>query len=172
MSSGRKGAEKPAETVPQKGRTKRRLGALESYLSAWDIQEIIPHRYPFLLVDKILEIVPGEKAVGLKNVTINEPFFQGHFPGEPVMPGVLIAEAMAQVGAVALLSRAEFKGKLVLFRGIDKFRFRGMVRPGDTLIIEVVLTGLKGVVGRGKGRARVEGKNVAAGELVFALADR
>ena len=93
---------------------------MENYLSAREIQEIIPHRYPFLLVDKILEILPGEKAVGLKNVTVNEPFFQGHFPGEPVMPGVLIAEAMAQVGAVALLSRPEFKGKLALFRGIDK----------------------------------------------------
>ncbi len=145
---------------------------MENYLSAREIQEIIPHRYPFLLVDKILEILPGEKAVGLKNVTVNEPFFQGHFPGEPVMPGVLIAEAMAQVGAVALLSRPEFKGKLALFRGIDKLRFRGIVRPGDTLIMEVVLTGLRGVVGRGKGRAQVEGKNVASGELIFALAER
>jgi 3-hydroxyacyl-[acyl-carrier-protein] dehydratase len=172
MSGGRKRVEGPVEYSTEERRSKRRLDALESYLSAQDIQEIIPHRFPFLLIDRILEIVPGEKAVGLKNVTINEPFFQGHFPGEPVMPGVLIAEAMAQVGAVALLSRAEFKGKLALFRGIDKFRFRGMVRPGDTLIIEVVLTGLKGVVGRGKGRARVEGKVVASGELVFALADR
>jgi 3-hydroxyacyl-[acyl-carrier-protein] dehydratase len=145
---------------------------LENNLSVQDIQKIIPHRYPFLLVDKILEIVPGEKAIGLKNVTINEPFFQGHFPGEPVMPGVLIAEALAQVGAVALLSRAGFRGKLALFRGIDKFRFRGLVCPGDTLILETVLTGLKGVVGRGKGRALVEGKTVAAGELIFALADR
>lgn len=145
---------------------------MENYLSVQKIQEIIPHRYPFLLVDRILEIVPGEKAVGLKNVTVNEPFFQGHFPGEPVMPGVLIAEALAQVGAVALLSRAEFKGKLALFRGIDKFRFRGLVRPGDTLRLETVLTGLKGVVGRGRGRALVEGKVVAAGELIFALAER
>lgn len=145
---------------------------MENYLSVQDIQEIIPHRYPFLLVDKILEIVPGEKAVGLKNVTVNEPFFQGHFPGKPVMPGVLVAEALAQVGAVALLSRAEFKGKLALFRGIDKFRFRGQVCPGDTLRLETVLTRLKGVVGRGRGRALVEGKVVAAGELIFALAER
>lgn len=145
---------------------------MEGNLSVEDIQKIIPHRYPFLLVDRILEIVPGEKAVGLKNVTVNEPFFQGHFPGEALMPGVLIAEALAQVGAVALLSRAEFRGKLALFRGIDKFRFRGMVVPGDTLHLEVVLTGLKGVVGRGKGKAFVEGKVVAAGELIFALADR
>ena len=144
---------------------------MDGYLTASEIQEIIPHRYPFLLVDRILEIVPGEKAVGLKNVTVNEPFFQGHFPGEPVMPGVLIAEALAQVGAVALLSRDEYKGRLALFRGIDKFRFRGMVRPGDTLLLEVVLTGLRGVVGRGRGRATVEGKNVAAGELIFALAN-
>jgi 3-hydroxyacyl-[acyl-carrier-protein] dehydratase len=145
---------------------------MEEVLSAVEIQAIIPHRYPFLLVDRILEIVAGERAIGLKNVTVNEPYFQGHFPGEPVMPGVLIVEAMAQVGAVALLSRSEFKGKLALFRGIDKCRFRGMVRPGDTLIIEVALTGLKGVVGRGKGQARVDDKLVASGELIFALADR
>lgn len=148
------------------------MSAWDGHLSIREIQEIIPHRPPFLLVDKIIELVPGEKAIGLKNVTINEPFFQGHFPGEPVMPGVLIAEAMAQVGAVALLSQAEFRGKLALFRGIDKLRFRGMVRPGDILVMEVVLTAMKGVVGRGRGRARVGDKNVAAGELVFALADR
>lgn len=148
------------------------MGAWDDHLSSREIQEIIPHRPPFLLVDKILELVPGEKAVGLKNVTINEPFFEGHFPGEPVMPGVLIAEAMAQVGAVALLSQAGFKGKLALFRGIDKFRFRGLVRPGDTLIMEVVLTAQKGVVGRGRGRAGVGDKNVASGELIFALVDR
>ncbi|RJX29538.1 MAG: 3-hydroxyacyl-[acyl-carrier-protein] dehydratase FabZ [Dethiobacter sp.] len=141
-------------------------------LSARDIQEIIPHRYPFLLVDRILEVVSGQRAVGLKNVTINEPYFQGHFPGEPVMPGVFIVEAMAQVGAVALLSRSEFQGKLALFRGIDKCRFRGMVRPGDTLIMEVTFTALKGVVGRGKGQAHVGDKLVASGELIFALADR
>lgn len=145
---------------------------MKSILSVLEIQELIPHRYPFLLVDRIIELVSGEKAVGLKNVTFNEPFFQGHFPGEPVMPGVLIVEALAQVGAVALLSKNEFKGKLALFRGIDKLRFRDIVRPGDTLILEVVLTGMRGVVGRGKGRASVGEKVVTSGELIFALADR
>ncbi len=139
-------------------------------LSAQEVQKILPHRYPFLLVDRIEEVVPGEKAVGLKNVTVNEPFFRGHFPGEPIMPGVLILEALAQVGAVAVLSREEFRGRLVLFRGIDRCRFRGTVRPGDTLRLEVELVSFKGVVGKGKGRALVEGKVVASGELVFALA--
>jgi 3-hydroxyacyl-[acyl-carrier-protein] dehydratase len=145
---------------------------MKKALTSGEIQEIIPHRYPFLMVDRILEVVSGEKAVGIKNVSMNEPFFQGHFPGNPVMPGVLIVEAMAQVGAVALLSRDEFKGKLVLFRGIDKLRFREVVRPGDTLTIEVALTGLKGVVGRGKGRAWVGKKLAASGELIFALVER
>ncbi len=145
---------------------------MKKILNTREIQEIIPHRYPFLMVDRILEVVSGEKAVGIKNVSINEPFFQGHFPGNPVMPGVLIVEAMAQVGAVALLSRDEFKGKLALFRGIDKLRFREVVRPGDMLTIEVNLTGLKGVVGRGKGRAWVGEKLAASGELIFALAER
>ena len=144
---------------------------MEENLSAAVIQGFIHHRYPFLLVDRIVEIVTGERAVGLKNVTVNEPYFQGHFPGNPVMPGVLIVEAMAQVGAVALLSRREFKGKLALYRGIDRCRFRGMVRPGDTLLIEVTLTGKKGVVGRGKGQARVGNKTVASAELIFALSD-
>ncbi|MDO9534263.1 MAG: 3-hydroxyacyl-ACP dehydratase FabZ [Bacillota bacterium] len=145
---------------------------MKSELSVMEIQELIPHRYPFLLLDKIIELVPGEKAVGLKNVTFNEPFFQGHFPGEPVMPGVLIVEALAQVGAVAILSKDEFKGKLALFRGIDNLRFRDMVRPGDTLVLEVVLTAMRGVVGKGKCKASVGGKVVASGELIFALADR
>lgn len=102
-----------------------------------EIQKIIPHRYPFLLVDKVIELEEGKKAVGIKNVTINEPFFQGHFPEYPVMPGVLIVEALAQVGAVAMLVKEENKGKLAFFTGIDNFRFRDQVVPGDTLTLTV-----------------------------------
>lgn len=136
-----------------------------------DIQKIIPHRPPFLLVDRITEVVPGEKAVGLKNVTMNEPYFVGHFPGYPVMPGVLIVEALAQVGSVAMLMVEANKGKLGFFAGIDGFRFRGQVKPGDTLTLEVEITRLKGSIGKGKGTAKVDGKVVAEGELMFALSD-
>lgn len=137
-----------------------------------EIEEIIPHRHPFLLVDRITELVAGEKAVGIKHVYADEPYFQGHFPGEPVMPGVLIVEALAQVGAVALLSKEDNRGKLALFRGIDNFKFRGVVRPGSTLQLEVTLTALRGVAGRGRARASSGGKVVASGELIFALAER
>lgn len=136
-----------------------------------EIQKIIPHRPPFLLIDRITEVVPGEKAVGLKNVTMNEPFFVGHFPGYPVMPGVLIVEALAQVGSVAMLMVEANKGKLGFFAGIDGFRFRGQVKPGDTLELEVEITRLKGPIGKGKGTAKVDGKVVAEGELMFALSD-
>lgn len=138
-------------------------------LSAQDIQAIIPHRYPFLLVDRIVELEPGLRAVGLKNVTINEPFFQGHFPGQPIMPGVLIVEALAQVGAVALLSLPQNRGRIVFFAGIDGFRFRKPVLPGDTLRLEVSLTKQRGPVGKGTARAQVGGVTVAEGELTFAL---
>ncbi len=145
---------------------------MDTPLSAKEIQEILPHRYPFLLVDRLLELEPGRRVVGTKNVSVNEPFFQGHFPGEPVMPGVLIVEALAQVGAVALLSREEFKGKLVLFTGINKCRFRGMVRPGDVVRLEMNLTGIKGPYGRGEGQASVEDSVVTTGELMFYIMDR
>ncbi len=135
----------------------------------WDIQAILPHRYPFLLVDRLLEVVPGERAVGLKNVTINEPFFQGHFPGYPVMPGVLIVEAMAQVGAAAILTMEGNRGRLALFTGIDNLRFKRQVVPGDTLRLEMEILKIRGPVGKGRGTATVEGKVVAAGELMFAL---
>ena len=136
------------------------------------IRELIPHRYPFLLVDRIEEIEPGVRAVGIKNVTQNEPFFEGHFPDYPVMPGVLIVEALAQVGAVGVMSLEEFHGKLTLFAGIDGVRFRRQVIPGDVLRMEVEISRLKGRVGRGKGSATVEGERVCEAELMFAFAER
>jgi 3-hydroxyacyl-[acyl-carrier-protein] dehydratase len=140
-------------------------------LDAKQIQEIIPHRYPFLLVDRITELEPAKKAVGIKNVSVNEPFFQGHFPDYPVMPGVLIVEALAQVGAVAILSVEENRGKIAFFAGLDKVRFRHQVKPGDVLTLEVELTRVKGKVGKGKGIARV-GEHVAVeADLMFAIND-
>ncbi|MFD2117020.1 3-hydroxyacyl-ACP dehydratase FabZ [Paenibacillus yanchengensis] len=136
-----------------------------------EIQKIIPHRPPFLLIDRILEVEPGVRAVGLKNVTMNEPYFVGHFPDYPVMPGVLIVEALAQVGSVAMLLIEANKGKLGFFAGIDGVRFRGQVKPGDTLILEVEITRLKGSIGKGKATAKVDDKVVAEGELMFALSD-
>lgn len=137
-----------------------------------DILKILPHRYPFLLVDRIIQIEPGKKAIGLKNVTINEPFFQGHFPGQPIMPGVLILEAMAQVGGVLLLSMTGNQGKLAYFGGMDKVRFRHPVHPGDTLIMEVEILKTKGNAGKVKATARVDKKLVAEGEFLFMLVER
>jgi 3-hydroxyacyl-[acyl-carrier-protein] dehydratase len=134
------------------------------------IREIIPHRYPFLLVDRIVELEEGKRAVGIKNVTANEPFFQGHYPEFPVMPGVLIVEAMAQVGAVAILKLPEYAGKLPLFVGIDGVRFRKQVIPGDQLRLEVELVKLKASVGKSRGRAYVGEQLVCEGELMFAIA--
>ncbi len=133
------------------------------------IREIIPHRYPFLLVDRVIELTPGERAVGIKNVTANEPFFQGHFPEYPVMPGVLIVEAMAQVGGVAMLVLEEHKGKLALFAGIDKVRFKRQVKPGDTLRMEVELGAIRRGIGTGTATATVDGELACRGELMFAL---
>lgn len=138
-------------------------------LSIPEILQIIPHRYPFLLIDVVDELEPGVRARGRKNVTFNEPFFQGHFPGEPVMPGVLIVEALAQIGAVAILSQEEFKGRIAYFAGVDKFRFRQPVRPGDCLDLEVEVVKVRGSIGRGKATARVSGQVVAEGELTFAV---
>lgn len=138
-------------------------------LDSIEIQKILPHRYPFLLVDKIVEIEYGKKAIGIKNVTINEPFFQGHFPGNPIMPGVLIVEAMAQVGAVAILSLDEYKGKLAVFAGIDGLRFKRQVVPGDTLRMEVEMLAIKRGVGKAKASAYVDGELAASGELLFAI---
>jgi 3-hydroxyacyl-[acyl-carrier-protein] dehydratase len=139
-------------------------------LSSVDIQKIIPHRYPFLLVDKIIEMESGKRAVGIKNVTANEPFFLGHFPGYPVMPGVLMIEAIAQVGAVAVLSMPENKGKLAFFAGVDDVRFKRQVVPGDTLRIEVTLTRVRGPIGQGVGEATVDGQLACRGSFMFALA--
>lgn len=132
-----------------------------------EIQEILPHRYPFLLVDKIESLEPGVKAVGYKNVTMNEYFFQGHFPQEPVMPGVLIIEALAQTGAVAMLSLDEFKGKIGYFTGIDRAKFRKKVVPGDVIRLEVEIIKRKGPVGIGKAIAYVDDKKAAEAELSF-----
>lgn len=136
------------------------------------IMKILPHRYPFLLVDKIVELEPGEKAVGLKNVSGNEPFFPGHFPGQPVMPGVLIIEALAQTGAVALLCTADSLGKIAYFAGIDKCRFRRPVVPGDQLRLEATLHKRRGHIGKGRGQAFVGSELVAEGEFTFALIDQ
>ncbi len=133
------------------------------------IKEIIPHRYPFLLVDRIVELEEGKRAIGLKNVTANEEFFNGHFPEFPVMPGVLIVEALAQVGAVAALSLEQNKGRLALFAGIDHCRFKKQVVPGDTLRLEVELVKMRGPIGKGKGVATVDGQVACEVELTFAL---
>ena len=132
-----------------------------------EIMEIIPHRQPFLLIDRIEELESGKRAVGKKCVTYNEPFFNGHFPKEPVMPGVLILEALAQVGAVAILSMPEHKGKIAFFGGIQKCRFKGMVRPGDKLRLETKIIKQKGPYGVGDAVATVDGKVVASAELTF-----
>ena len=133
------------------------------------IMETIPHRYPFLLIDTIEEIEEGRKAVGKKCVSGNEPFFQGHFPGNPVMPGVLIIEALAQVGAVAMLSIREWKGKTAYFAGIEKAKFRKKVVPGDVLMLETTIVKVKGPMGIGKGIATVDVVKVAEAELTFAI---
>jgi 3-hydroxyacyl-[acyl-carrier-protein] dehydratase len=131
------------------------------------IRELIPHRYPFLLVDRIEELEPGVRAVGIKNVSQNEPFFEGHFPDRPIMPGVLIVEALAQVGAVGVMALEEYRDRMALFAGIDSVRFRRQVVPGDVLTMEVEISRLKGRAGRGKGAAKVGSERVCEAELLF-----
>lgn len=133
------------------------------------IKEILPHRYPFLLVDRILELEPGKRAIGIKNVTVNEPFFQGHFPQRAIMPGVLIIEAMAQVGGIMILSVEEHRGKLAYLGTVDGVKFRRPVVPGDTLQMETELLRIRGNMGRVRCAARVGDQSVAEAEIMFAL---
>lgn len=137
--------------------------------TAKEIMEIIPHRYPFLLIDTIEELEPGVRALGKKCVSVNEPYFQGHFPGNPVMPGVLIMEALAQVGAVAILSQPEWKGRTAFFAGIDKAKFRQKVVPGDVLTLETTIIKVKGPIGVGQAVAKVNDKVAAQADLTFAI---
>lgn len=141
-------------------------------LNSNQIQEIIPHRYPFLLVDKIIQCVPGQKAVGIKCVTTNEMYFMGHFPKKHVMPGVLILEALAQTGAVAILSEEENKGKIALFGGVKQARFRRQVVPGDVLTLSCEIITRKGPIGIGKAVALLEGKPAVTAELTFAIEEK
>ncbi len=134
-----------------------------------EIKDVIPHRYPFLLVDKVLEKEEGKRVVGIKNVSANEPFFSGHFPDYPVMPGVLIVEALAQVGAIAVLDIEENKGKIGFLAGIDKCRFKRQVKPGDQLRLEVEIIRMKGPIGKGKGIATVDGEVACQAEIMFAI---
>ncbi|HEY9693067.1 MAG TPA: 3-hydroxyacyl-ACP dehydratase FabZ [Oculatellaceae cyanobacterium] len=153
-------------TTPPKQSPKKPVYNLE------EIQKLLPHRYPFALVDRIMEYVPGESAVGLKNVTFNEPYFQGHFPGRPLMPGVMIVEAMAQVGGIVLTQLPDIEGSLFVFAGIDKVRFRRPVVPGDQLVMNVELICVKRRrFAKMQARAQVDGQLVAEGELMFSLID-
>jgi beta-hydroxyacyl-ACP dehydratase FabZ len=146
---------------------------MTTILDARAIQDLLPHRYPFLLVDRIIELVPKERIVGIKQVTMNEQFFQGHFPGAPVMPGVLIVEALAQVGAILALREIEDRhNKLVLFSGINNARFRRPVVPGDTLTLEVTALRIGSRVQRMRGEAKVDGQLVADAELMSIIAPR
>lgn len=142
---------------------------MNNELNIEEIMEVLPHRYPFLLIDKIECLYPGKKAIGIKNITMNEYFFQGHFPQKPVMPGVLIIEALAQTGAVAVLSLDEFKGKIAYFAGINKARFRRKVVPGDTLKLEVELVKLREAYGIGNAVAKVGEQIAAEAEIMFMI---
>lgn len=141
-------------------------------LDICQIKELLPHRYPFLLVDRVTFVEPGQKAIGYKNLTANEQFFEGHFPFKPIMPGVLMVEALAQLGCIAMLMKPEFRESLGVFTGIDGFKFRTMVGPGDKLDLEVELIKIKGPLGRMKACARVGDKVACEGEISFAFVKR
>ena len=142
---------------------------MDCMLDSEDLRALLPHRYPMLLVDKILELTPGQRVVGLKNVTINEPFFVGHFPSQAIMPGVLIVESMAQIAGLMILSLAEHQGKIPFLAGIDKVKFRKPVVPGDALITEATVIKVRGVIGKVRMIARVEGVVVTECDMTFAL---
>ena len=147
---------------------------MESNYDIQGIMELLPHRYPFLLIDRILEIVPGDKIQALKNVTINEPFFQGHFPGRPIMPGVLIIEAMAQVGGILayLTGSIEQRNRLIYFTGMDKVRFRKLVVPGDQIIFEAKILNFRSKAAKMSGTATVDNQLVAEAELMASFGER
>lgn len=135
------------------------------------IKELLPHRYPFLLVDRVTYCEPGQRAKGYKNLTANEQFFEGHFPFKPIMPGVLMVEALAQLACIAILMKPEYRGKLGVFTGIDGFKFKNMVVPGDRLDMEVELLKMRGPVGKLRATAKVDDKLVCEGEISFAMID-
>lgn len=141
-------------------------------LDTLQIKELLPHRYPFLLVDRVTHLEPGRRALGYKNLTANEQFFEGHFPFKPIMPGVLMVEALAQLGCVAMLAKEEYRSSLGVFTGIENFKFRTMVTPGDRLDMEVELIKMKGPLGRMRAVAKVGDKVAAEGEIAFALVKR
>jgi 3-hydroxyacyl-[acyl-carrier-protein] dehydratase len=160
------------ESVSEDIQTTNQESSQQKVFTVEEIHELLPHRYPFALVDRIIDYVPGEKAVGLKNVTYNEPYFPGHIPGKPLMPGVLMVEAMAQVGGVILTQLPGMKGKFFAFAGIDGVRFRRPVVPGDRLIMTVELLSLKrNRIAKMQGRGEVEGELAVKGEMLFSLID-
>ncbi len=138
-------------------------------LNKKEIEEIIPHRDPFLFVDEITDYMPGEYAIGIKHVSKDEYYFKGHFPGNPIMPGVIIVETLAQVGAIMMLTLEKFKGKIVLFAGIDKVRFKKIVKPGDVLELETKVLNVKLNIGKGAGKATVNGELVCIAEFLFSI---
>ncbi|MBD2387564.1 3-hydroxyacyl-ACP dehydratase FabZ [Cylindrospermum sp. FACHB-282] len=160
----------PASTTLQENNENTPISEIKTTFTSEEIQQILPHRYPFLLVDRVIDYVPGKRAVGIKNVTFNEPHFQGHFPGRPLMPGVLIVEAMAQVGGIVMKQIPTAESGLFVFAGIDKVRFRRQVVPGDQLVMTVELLWIKQRrFSKIRAMAEVDGQLAAEGELMFSL---